>query len=76
MIFTADDCEKLISEALSDFKKEIEIIKLDTQLGPICEKEAPNETFVKKETEEPIETSDYAVLSCGNGWQDVEALWS
>ena len=33
-------------------------------------------TFVKKETEEPIETSDYAVLSCGNGWQDVEALWS
>ena len=48
LIFTANDCEKLISEALSDFKKEIVIIKLDSQLGPIWEKEAPNETFVEK----------------------------
>jgi acyl-CoA synthetase (AMP-forming)/AMP-acid ligase II len=48
LIFTADDCEKLISEALADFEKEIEVIKLDSQLGPIWGKEAPNETFVKK----------------------------
>ena len=64
MIFTADDCEKLISEALSDFKKEIEIIKLDTQLGPICEKEAPNETFVKKEN---VSAEEIAVIMYTSG---------
>jgi hypothetical protein len=33
-------------------------------------------TFVDKKTGRAVKVSDYAVLTCGNGWQDVEGIWS
>ena len=35
-----------------------------------------HKTFVDKKTGRTVKVSDYAVLTCGNGWRDVEALWS
>jgi hypothetical protein len=32
------------------------------------------ETFVT-DSNEPVTHSDYAVLTCGRGWQDVEGMW-
>ena len=35
-----------------------------------------NETFVSKQDPyEPVEHSDYAALTCGNGFRDVEGIW-
>ncbi len=34
-----------------------------------------HKTFVVKDSEKPIWSSDYAVLTCGNGWRDVEGIW-
>jgi len=35
-----------------------------------------NEKFTTKDDlYEDVLYSDYAVLSCGNGWKDVEAIW-
>tara|TARA_Y100000310_G_scaffold330034_1_gene400959 strand:- start:76 stop:459 length:384 start_codon:yes stop_codon:yes gene_type:complete len=33
-------------------------------------------TFVDKKTGRAVKVSDYAVLTCGNGWRDVEGIWS
>ena len=35
-----------------------------------------HKTFVDKKTGRAVKVSDYAVLTCGNGWQDVEGIWS
>ena len=45
MIFTADECKPLISEALYDCKNEIDIISLDPEFGPLWTKEIPDEPF-------------------------------
>ncbi len=35
-----------------------------------------HETFVSREDPfDPVEHSDYAALTCGNGFRDVEAVW-
>jgi hypothetical protein len=35
-----------------------------------------HETFVSKDDPcEPVDHSDYAELTCGNGWRNVEAMW-
>ena len=35
-----------------------------------------HETFVSREDPfDPVEHSDYAALTCGNGFRDVEAIW-
>ena len=34
-----------------------------------------HKTFVIKDSEKPVTHSDYAVLTCGNGWRDVEGIW-
>ena len=33
-------------------------------------------SFVDKYDHEPVDRADYAILSCGPGWRDVEALWT
>ena len=35
-----------------------------------------HKTFVDKKTGRTVKVSDYAVLTCGNGWRDVEGIWS
>ena len=48
LILCTDEYKILISEAISDFEKEIEIIRLDPEIGPIWAEDNPSEKFDQK----------------------------
>jgi len=64
LIFTADECKPLISEALYDCENEIDIISLDPEFGPLWTEEIPEEPF---EPLTNIATEEVAVIMYTSG---------
>jgi hypothetical protein len=85
------DCRYLVSEAgrkkvLEQKKKNVHagvsgypveyVVGIPGKAKEITYNPYKHKTFVDKKTGKTVKVSDYAVLSCGNGWRDVEAIWS
>lgn len=84
------DCKFMVSQAgrarvLKDKRKNVHagVSGYFVDLIPACRiyheltyNPYKHETFVSREDPfDPVEHSDYAALTCGNGFRDVEAVW-